>query len=369
MAFASSLYYRLCCGVLFFVAASASFNGLYDGSHFEEAGTSGAKAEASIDAMLDGTAARPYVYRQLLPDLANWLDRQIPEKTKDRLYQAKIAKGPARLGEPFITPIAMSRAYFLRFKAIYMLDFLFAWLAVYAMYLAAKAVGHSPLVAAAAAVILILLVPYSGRYLYDFPELAFLALAVWIALTFDWGWLIPLAALAAWNKESFLLFIPALYPLLRSRTSRISALAGTSVLALTCATVYFFLRLRFAHNPGGTVEFHLADQFHFLLHPSAWIAGYFPYGTFTVAVFPLAVALIAWTAWRGWRSLPQPIQRHALIAAAINIPLFLLFCAPGELRDLSMLSIALLLLIAANLPVRPANQTPSINRMPAERTS
>jgi hypothetical protein len=34
---------------------------------------------------------------------------------------------------------------------------------------------------------------------------------------------------------------------------------------------------------------------------------------------------------------------------ALNFPLFLLFCAPGELRDLSMLYVTLLLLVAASL--------------------
>ncbi len=39
--------------------------------------------------------------------------------------------------------------------------------------------------------------------------------------------------------------------------------------------------------------------------------------------------------WRAWPHLPRAVQRHAQIAAAINIPLYLLACSPGELRDLS----------------------------------
>ena len=58
---------------------------------------------------------------------------------------------------------------------------------------------------------------------------------------------------------------------------------------------------------------------------------------------------MAWTAIRGWRFLSRAMQRHAFLAAAINVPLYLIFCNPGELRNLSMLSVALLALLAANL--------------------
>jgi hypothetical protein len=81
------------------------------------------------------------------------------------------------------------------------------------MYLVCKSVGYAPATAALSAIVMILLMPYFlsvGGYLYDYPELAFLALAVWMALNFDWWWMIPVVALATWNKESFLAFIPAL---------------------------------------------------------------------------------------------------------------------------------------------------------------
>lgn len=61
------------------------------------------------------------------------------------------------------------------------------------------------------------------------------------------------------------------------------------------------------------------------------------------------MVLLLWTIWRGWRQLPAAIQRHGQVAAAINIPLYLLFCTPGELRDLSMLYVVLMLVLAANL--------------------
>ncbi|HEY1161016.1 MAG TPA: hypothetical protein VGE83_10320 [Terracidiphilus sp.] len=353
--FASKLYYRLCCLVLFFVAAAASFNGFYDKWHFRETGTGAFMPGASFDSMLEGTALRPYVYRQLLPMLADWIDARVPEQTKDRLYEARLYNGKLFRDDFIDSPLARSRPWFLRYWVVYAAVFLFAWIAVYAMYLAGKAAGYPPPASALAAIAMILLLPYlltRGGFFYDFPELAFFALVVWMALRFDWVWIVPVVALAAWNKESFLLFIPALYPLLRRRSSRVSALAGTAILGLTGVLVYCLLRLRFQHNPGGTVELHLLDQIDYMLHPSNLLLREKTYGLLVIQGFnPLLWALIAWTALRGWRFLPRPIQRHAQIAAIINFPLYLLFCVPGELRDLSLLYVTFLFLLAANLTV------------------
>jgi hypothetical protein len=161
---------------------------------------------------------------------------------------------------------------------------------------------------------------------------------------------VPLAALAAWNHESFLFFVPTLYPLLRLRNSRLKALVGTAAIGVSGALVYAWVRSRFQHNPGGSVENHALLQLHYFEHLFTAPLKEGTYGLPVVQGFILLfVALIAWTAWRGWRSLPKAIRRHAQIAAAFNIPLFLLFCAPGELRNFSLLYLTLFFLIAANL--------------------
>jgi len=360
--FASRLYYGSCCFLLFLIAAAASFNGYYDKWHFREAGFANESSpRASFDAMVGGTADRPFVYRQLLPMMANWMDQRVPEQTKQRLFVSNshsLALLRERLSR---SSVAQDRVYFLRYWIVYILDFLFAWIAVYAMYLVCKSVGYAPATAALSAIVMILLMPYFlsvGGYLYDYPELAFLALAVWMALNFDWWWMIPVVALATWNKESFLAFIPALYPLLRRQSSRINALAGTAILGAACFAVYFALRSRYRGNPGATVEIHLMDHIRFMLHPAEFFYTEMTYGIVAFAIFnPVSVTLIAWTVWRGWRSLPRAIQRHAQIAAIINFPLYLLFGWPGEVRALGMLYMPLLLLIAANLSRWPDSQT------------
>jgi hypothetical protein len=353
--FAPNIYYRLCLFLLLFIATAASFNGYYAKWRFLD----GAPGNG-FSGMVDGTANRPFVYRQLLPAIANWVDHKTPDQLKDRAFSARNRTGELVRERLFSAPLALSRTYFLRYWVVYGSVLLFAWLATWSMYRLCRHLGYETRTAAAAATIVMLLMPYllsGGGYLYDYPELAFFVIAVWMALKLDWWWMIPVAALATWNKESFLLFIPTLYPLLRQRGSAIKSIIGTAALAATCLAVYLPIRARFQHNPGGTVQFHLWDQIHFVLHPATW---FLPEKTYGIVLFqslnPLTVALIAWTACRGWRSLSKPIQRHAQIAAAINIPLFILCCDPGELRDLSFLYVPFLLLLAANLAGWPADR-------------
>jgi hypothetical protein len=358
---ASELYFRACCSLLFFIAAAASFQGFYTKWHFREpgvlygAGTSNER-RFGLPEILDGTASRPFVYRQLVPSLANSLDRLIPREIKTHLYQS--ASNESRFSDILLaSPVARNPAYFFRYSIVYVVTFLFAWLSVFAMYLVCRAVDFPPAVRVFAPVVMILLFPYfmsNGGYFYDYPELAFLALAVWMALKFDWWWMLPLVAVATWNKESFLLIIPTLFPILRQKNSRVSALIGTGALALASAGVYFNLRLRFQGNPGGTVLHEWRDQLRFLAHPLNFLRWEKTYGIPAFKAFTLIpLILIVWTALRGWRRLPLEIQRHGQIAALINFPLFFLFCAPGEIRDLSLLYIVFLLLLAANFTTEP----------------
>ena len=76
------LFYRLCCCVLYFVAASASFNGYYDKWHLGEDGVSGEDDRFQFEMMIDGTAYRPYVFRQMLPAVSNSIYRPFRTRSK-----------------------------------------------------------------------------------------------------------------------------------------------------------------------------------------------------------------------------------------------------------------------------------------------
>jgi hypothetical protein len=357
--FSAKLYRRVCCFVLFFVAASASFNGYYDKWHLREPGVLlGADASNVPDGkfgfadIVDGTATRPFVYRQLLPAIADWMDKSIPKTTKDRLYNLNTNQG--RVADIMVdSPLAKNQVYFFRYLVVYAATFLFALLSVYAMFLVCRALKFPEVSCVFAPVLMILAIPYfmsAGGYFYDYPELAFLAITVWMAIRFDWWWMLPVVALATWNKESFFLMTLTLYPFLRSRNSRVSALAGNGVLSFTSGAVYYAIRSHYLENPGSTVLVQWPRHLIFLMHPANLIDIEKTYGVLTFRPYTLLpLILIVWTVRRGWHRLPVEVRKHGRIAAAINFPLYFLFCMPGELRDLSMLYIVFMLLLAVNL--------------------
>ncbi|MGA8088337.1 MAG: hypothetical protein WCA10_13600, partial [Terracidiphilus sp.] len=342
------LFHRMCVLVLLIVVSAASFSAFYQKWHFREQGARGTDLIAEFDRMIDGTAHRPYIYRQLLPDLANSLTRvlpgeaiarRVPQRAKDRISVAFNLS---------------SKKYPAQYLIFYIATYLFALLAAAALYMVCAAANVGEPVAVFAAVVFMLLFPHfgvKGGYFCDYPELFFMAAAFWIALKLDWWWVIPVAALGTWNKESFLLFMFTLYPVFRRRHSRVSSLIGVGVQVAVCAAVYLPIRHAFAHNAGGTVEWHLRDQIDFYLHPfkmDTWVDRTYDL-MFPALSAPIPMLMLIWVVWRGWRLLPLWVKRHAQIAAAINIPLFLLFCQPGEFRDLSLLYVSFLLILAVNL--------------------
>ena len=341
-------FHCVCLFVLFAVASAASFSSFYQKWHFREAGVRGYDPGAPFDQMIDGTASRPYVYRQLLPDVANWLTRTMPIQALSRRF-------PERVRQRIDTAFNLSsKTHPVQYLIVYIATYLAALLAAFALYLVCRAVDLPPPVAVFTPVIFMLLFPLfgiKGGYFFDYPELLFMAAAAWIALRSNWWWLIPVAALGTWNKESFLLFILTLYPLLRRRYSRLFSVLAVCILVAVCIAVYIPIRFRFAHNPGGALEFHLKDQVAFYLHPfqmDTWIDRTYDL-MFPALSAPVPTLLIIWVVSRAWRHLPLWLKRHAQLAAVINFPLYFLFCQPGEYRDLSLLYISCLLVIATTL--------------------
>lgn len=62
----------------------------------------------------------------------------------------------------------------------------------------------------------------------------------------------------------------------------------------------------------------------------------------------LVVLFACWTVAAAWRHLPTAFRTHLLVAALINFPLYLAFCWPGEMRNLSMLVPSLVIVIATH---------------------
>ena len=342
------IFHRMCLVVLLILVSASAFSAFYEKWHFREQGARGTYIGVEFDRMIDGTALRPYVYRRFLPDVANWAAGALP-------VDAMVRRTPQRAKEKIAAALDLrTKAHPAQYVILYIATYLSALLASFALYRVCTAMNIGPPATVFAPVVFMLIFPLigvKGGYFFDFPELLFMAVAAVMALNLDWWWIIPIAALGTWNKESFLLFIFTLYPFIRRRHSRPHSLLAVCVLAAVCVAVHLPIRMHFALNAGGTVERHLNDQISFFVHPfrlDTWIDRTYDL-LFPALSSPIPFLLLVWTAWRGWRFFPPWLKRHAQIAAAINVPLFLLFCEPGEFRDLSLLYISFLLILAFNL--------------------
>ncbi|WP_059372441.1 hypothetical protein [Achromobacter xylosoxidans] len=356
--FGSRFYSGFLLLFFFLMVAAASFNGFYTKWRLNDGHPS-----LGLSYMVEGTAARPYVYRQLLPAIANqvqaWLPPASVERISKSLSDPRKVNSRSSLAMKYPESEALKPAVALRYYIVYYLTFFALVACLYVMRALCLRVGATAPAAIAAPAVMALLLPFmltEGGYFYDFTEALFIMSAVTLALgmTTLRSWRVPLllalAGLATWNKEAFFWFTPALYPLLRGHLDRVRAAGLVSALMLVGGCVYLAMRLRYAGNPGTTVDFQLWDNLLFYADPGNWFRTENTYGILLPRGFSIVFMLVfAGLLAKAWRSLPAALRNHGATAAAINLPLFFLFCSPGEMRNLSMLYPTLLLLIACAL--------------------
>ncbi|WP_250474772.1 hypothetical protein [Caballeronia sp. GAFFF1] len=337
--------------VMYYVVAAASYNGYFTKWQFRDQ-----TPEWALPAMLDGTIDRPFVYRQLLPMLANGVERAMPEKLKTKVDALLMDDNRTHHPITWFYPSAVDARnpqYALRYYLIFGMSFTALFLAMFAMRavcLTLQADRTASTLAPMALAAVFPLILTDGAYFYDFPELLFMMLAVWLAATGRALWLIPLTAIATLNKESFLFFVLTLFPFLHARLSLRRAVIAQAVLLAIAAAVNVAVKLKYAGNSGDVAQFHLFHNLDFLIHPLSYLRFEYNYGVvmskgFNVINIVIAVVLLR----SGWSKLPLVFRRHVWIALAVNVPLFITFGFHDELRNLSMLIVGLLMILCVNI--------------------
>ncbi len=328
------------------LVASASFCGFFAKYALRDDSTNDA-----MILMLDGTADRPYVYRQLLPTAANLLDRALPDSVKARFIGHLQEDYPKHnwLANTFARATDAARPqYALRYYLVYGMVFMALLGAMLMLRLLCLQLVGNEVAATLAPLVFALAVP-AGNF-WDFPELCFMTLAVWVAVRGRLLWLIPLTLAATLNKESFLFYLLALYPFVAARVARSRAIAYLGVCMALAAAVNFATKLHYAGNPGDLAQFHLWDNLRFLADPRNYLRGEYTYGILLPKGFNILLLFLAFVVVRaGWPALPPAARQHALIVCAINIPLYLLFGYGDEIRALSMVDVSAALLVCGGL--------------------
>ncbi|MEY3898504.1 MAG: hypothetical protein RLZZ214_4026 [Verrucomicrobiota bacterium] len=335
-------------GAFFWIVASAGFSGFI--GKWGLSGTAehpAAEERFGLPIMLDGTAHKPFVYRQFAPLIAKGLEKILPEKIKGYACRRLLPK-------PQLEHMYSPPAPELRFQhlVVYYLSFFSLFLSLFILRRVLLDLGIGNLVAVLAPVSLILALPYIqtvGGFFYDNIEIFFLSTAFLLAGR-GWAWsLIALALPAALNKETFIFFVPALYPLLRHHLSvKFSALAAGGAI-LAAGLVNVAVKFAFFHSErGGVAELHVLKNLKFYLNPLNYVQfNEVTYGVMGPKGFYFGTILvIAVLIARSWPSAPNRVRWHLLIVSAINFPLVLIFCAPGELRNLSLVYVGLTVMIA-----------------------
>ncbi|QQC62413.1 hypothetical protein [Paraburkholderia ginsengisoli] len=364
---------------IYYLAAAASFSGFFIKWQFSET------EKYSLPQMLEGTAIRPFVYRQLLPMTANAIDSVVPQSAKttflNKLAEEPPVSNPIQRYFPSATDAANPQ-YALRYFLVYAMSFLSMFAAMFAIRAACiEVIGDrvaatlTPLAIAA----IFPLILTEGGYYYDMPELMFMALGIWLAVKRR---IIPLAvvtAIATLNKESYLLFVLTLVPFIALRHSRKQTVLLSGGLLALAAVVNLLIKSRYAGNGGSAMEYQLMSHIQYLVNPRNYLRMEMNYGILTTKGFNVVhLLLVALLLRTGWRGLPAVVRTHAWIALVITVPLFIAFCYRDELRNLSLLTMTLAFVTCTTISaalqqaaVRGQRQTAPLPaaqpRMPASR--
>lgn len=343
---------------VYFLVAAASFSGFFTKWAFLD----DSDPRARLPAILDGTAHRPFVYRQLLPYTVDAVNSVIPEHIQEKLAARLLTRDTLR--NFYAKPVDSGKAqYVLRYYEIYCLVFVSFLLALFMLRAVCLVLQEDRAAATLAPLVIAAIFPLVqtnyGTF-YDMPELLFMATAAWLALRGRLVWLTILVPLATLNKESFPFFALALYPFLRLHFSRKLSGGVLVWLFFLGGLVNLYMKSRYAGNAGGPVEFHLFDHLRYLANPRSYFLFEFNYGVLTTKGLNIInLFLLAVLVKRAWPHLTATVRQHIQIAFAINLPLFLVFGVFDELRNLSMLYVGLTVIVGVNIAAYLAATRPS----------
>ncbi len=311
---------------------------------------------ATFQEMMNGTAARPFVYRSFLAQLDARAARAIIEKWPAFSDSSQIE----RLHHVFFSDVRdtdwtpeLATAYTLMYFLIVVLTAIglfFVWrIARY------RGLSYAPAVTFMVAFSFIFPLFFQRSCLfYDFIEFAGVFGTVYFFLE---NWMLPCTVWIvafAFVKETFFL-VPLGLVFLHGDGTPVKKRAGWAVVQISlCLIARCFIMRGFEQSPGSIVEFHLWDNLAFWLSPKYWLdlnnlIGpdiYLP--RLENPLFLIPIALFSWRAWQ----LSAPRWRRYFLAAFL--PLLALFIPFGYADTFRVFSLAFpaMTLIALNMVMR-----------------
>ena len=322
--------------------------------------------EFGFSKMLDGSAIRPNVYRQLVPIIANQVARIVPPQEQQffesnylnryHLKEMYFGKARERLEWGFKLYEEWSPEYAIKYHAVYILIFFTLVATLYSLRALIPTVSsnYNPLTPFVP-VLFVLLMPMffmHGNFSYDFLELLFLSLLMLSAKKGNYAWWLILFPLAVLNKETNILALLLYSPIIIGNCFRWRSRLFLSISFTISLSIYFFIKHKYSQNIGDSFSWYPEDKIVFLLDPKSYFLWWdlyapmipFPRG-FNIILLLILAKLLFWQ----WHDKPVFIKRLLIIAAVVNFPLFMLFCQKDEIRNLSFMFMPMYLLAVHTL--------------------
>ena len=288
-------------------------------------------------AMIENTAKRPFIHRQLLPVLAKKSVEILPTQTKEKLSENLIEKKHI---EKRFAQAEIPEKYILEYYMMYTLCFIIFFAAICILRLLLIEVTQDKFSATLGACLFAILFPFFevlGGYYYDFGEIFFFFTAALLAIRKKFIALLLITPFAELNKESFLFFLATLFPML--------GLKKTLTAIFVAGFSYLYVRQIFINNPGDMADHRFFEHMQNIFDINSYFLTDSIYGLpLPSRMFFLHIIYILWLVKNFWCKLSDNWKLHAKIALIINGILYFMFVVPGELRDLSMLYISFIIM-------------------------
>lgn len=302
--------------------------------------------------MVEGTAHKPFIYRQLVPQIANFFEKITPQSVISKIAN-DYSVGPFRFFEKANHLANDSVNYKFKWIVVYWIVFISIFLSVFLLYKILLIFNLTHFAAISAPCLFILLVPIMqtiGGHWYDYTEILFMCLTFLSLIEGKKILALIFVALGTYNKESFLFFIFTLLPFLDNSKIKINKFVFWSLMLIISILINIWLKLVYISNPGSAAEFFPWRNFRLHSNPLFYFQFDDSYGLIAPRGFNiLNILLIIFLVKMAWSQFSSPLKTHCKLALIINLPLYFAFGFPNEIRTLCFLYISLVFLIAYSL--------------------
>lgn len=304
-------------------------------------------ASMGFTAMIEETATRPFVHRQLLPQTVKYIASAIPEQSKEKL-ENRLIKGAYI--ENRYTQAHIPQQYVVEYYLMYIFCFLALFASIWVLRSLLCAIVQDKTVGTLGAMLFALIFPFFevlGGYYYDIFEILFMFMAAHFAYHKKWLGLLLLTPIAEANKESFLFFLITLYPLARMHFPVKKAATLTLSTIFWAGITYLYIRQLYAGNPGDMADWRIRDHMQTIFDLGSYFYTTSIYGLpLGEGMFLPHMICVIWIVRKAWHHLTDAWKKHAKIALVINGILYFMFVLPNEIRDLSLLYVSFMILTA-----------------------